>query len=88
MCVLIMVDVLLRLCVYQTLPPLVVVLAPVNQDCTLVMALSVYVSYCHGVLNSFRIALTALDVCISAANGGCDPNARCVMTGPGMVSHY
>ncbi|XP_065909400.1 stabilin-2-like isoform X2 [Dysidea avara] len=25
-----------------------------------------------------------LDPCISAANGGCDPNARCVMTGPGQ----
>ena len=29
---------------------------------------------------------TALDPCIAAANGGCDSNAKCVMTGPGLVS--
>lgn len=27
----------------------------------------------------------ALDPCIAASNGGCDPNAYCIMTGPGEV---
>lgn len=48
-----MVDVLLTLSVSQTLPPLAAVLVPVNQGCTLVMALSVYVSYCCGIANGF-----------------------------------
>ena len=50
---LIMVDVVLKLSVPQTLPPLMAVLVPVSQGCTLVMALSVYVSYCCGFANSF-----------------------------------
>lgn len=29
---------------------------------------------------------TALDPCVNANNGGCDRNAKCVMTGPGLVS--
>ena len=32
------------------------------------------------------VTYTALDPCIAAANGGCNRNAKCVMTGPGLVS--
>lgn len=39
------------------------------------------------VLSVNRIhTYTALDSCIAAVNGGCDRNAKCVMTGPGLVS--
>ena len=87
MLVLTMVGVILWLLAYPIPLPLVAGHAHVNQNATQGMELCA----CVRILtphnsNRYYYMYTALDPCIAASNGGCDRNANCVMTGPGLVS--
>ena len=57
-----------------------------NLDATLEMELCACVCILTPCNNNKQHCFNiALDPCIAASNGGCDPNAYCIMTGPGQV---